>query len=113
MAMERLLRLPEPPTAVFAYNDVMAVGALRAIQEAGLKVAYDISIVGFDDIPLASAVWPALTTMAQPIVEMITCAMRFLMGRMQRGADAEPGRRILLDPKLVVRDSCGPPPPCA
>jgi len=107
-AMVQLLSLPEPPSAVFACNDVMAIGALRAIRNAGLHVPSDISIVGFDDIPLASAVSPALTTVAQPIVELATLAAKLLISRIQNNQEDRVGQRIVLDTKLVLRDSCAP-----
>lgn len=105
--MTRLLHLDEPPTAVFAYNDVNAIGPLRAIANAGLRVPQDISIVGFDDIPLASAVVPSLTTIAQPIAELGTLATELLISRI-RGSNTSPGQRIMLETRLVVRESCAP-----
>jgi LacI family transcriptional regulator len=107
-AMEQLLRLDKPPSAVFACNDVMAIGAMRAIRHAGLRVPSDVSIVGFDDIPLASAVSPVLTTVAQPIVELATLAAELLMSRIQNGQEDGPGQQFVLDTKLVTRDSCAP-----
>lgn len=108
-AMAQLLRLDELPTAVFTYNDVTAIGALRAIRNAGLQVPKDLSIVGFDDISLASAVVPALTTVAQPIADLATLATELLIARIQNSEEYEPGQRIVLDTKLVVRESCAPP----
>lgn len=107
-AMRQLLALDDPPTAVFTSADTAAVGALRAIREAGLRVPNDISIVGFDDIPEASLVTPSLTTVRQPLQEMGATAVRLL----QRLVD-EPGatpRRIELATELIVRESSGPPP---
>ena len=108
-AMAQLLRLDELPTAVFTYNDVTAIGALRAIRNAGLQVPEDLSIVGFDDIPLASAVVPALTTVAQPIADLATVATELLIARIQHSAEFAPGQRIVLDTNLVVRESSAPP----
>jgi LacI family transcriptional regulator len=102
------MHLEQPPTAVFAYNDITAVGALRAARNADLRVPGDVSIVGFDDIALASAVVPALTTVAQPIAELAGLAVELLMERIRDGSEAGPGRRIVLDTKLVVRESCAP-----
>lgn len=110
IAMAQLLNLNERPTAVFAYNDVTAIGALRAIANAGLQVPRDISIVGFDDIPLASAVVPSLTTVAQPIVELATLSTELLISRMRSTDTLQPGKRIMLDTRLVVRESCAPYP---
>lgn len=108
-AMAQLLRLDELPTAVFTYNDVTAIGALRAISNAGLRVPMDLSIVGFDDIPLASAVVPALTTVAQPIADLASLATELLIARIENSQGYEPGKRIVLDTNLVVRESCAPP----
>lgn len=94
-------------TAVFAFNDQMACGAAAALQRAGLRVPGDVSVVGFDDIPQASANFPALTTIAQPIAEMGEIGVRLLLERMTRG-DA-PYQRIMLPTRLVVRESSGPP----
>ena len=105
-ATARLLRLGEPPSAIFACNDVMAIGALRTLQNAGLQVPGDVSIIGFDDIPLASAMSPALTTVAQPTAELSTLAARCLISRIQNDRDDEPRQRSVLETRLVVRDSC-------
>ena len=107
-AIAELLRLGEPPSAVFVCNDVMAIGALRAVRSAGLQIPGDVSIVGFDDIPLASAVSPALTTVAQPIVELATLAAQLLMSRTQSDQQDGPKQRIVLDTELIVRGSCAP-----
>jgi len=107
-AMTHLLRLPEPPTAVFAYNDVMAIGAYRAIHRAGLQIPRDMSIVGFDNIGLASAVVPALTTVAQPIADLAARSMQLLLERI-RDKTNRPGQRVILDTALMVRESCAPP----
>jgi len=108
-AMARLLRLDRRPTAVCTYNDITAIGALRASRNAGLEVPGDLSIVGFDDIPLASAVVPALTTVAQPIADLATVATELLIARIQHSAEFAPGQRIVLDTNLVVRESSAPP----
>lgn len=106
-AMRQLLTLDPPPTAVFACNDVMAIGALRAVRTAGLTVPGDISIVGYDDIEIASAVIPALTTMAQPVTEMARQAVEQLLGLIHaEGQPAARPERTLLPARLVVRDSC-------
>lgn len=105
-AMAQLLQAEQRPTAVFAYNDVMAIGAYRAIKRSGLRIPQDISIVGFDDIALASAVIPALTTVAQPIAAVATQAMHLLMTRIRSSRTDRPGQRIVLDTNLVIRESC-------
>lgn len=86
-----LLALPEPPTAIFAANDEMALGALAAAQQRGLRVPTDLSVAGFDDAPLASLVWPPLTTVRQPVTEMAAAAVDLLVSR-QDGAPREEGR---------------------
>ncbi len=108
IAMAQLLRLDRRPSAVFAYNDVTAIGALRAIKNAGLMVPNDLSICGFDDIALASAMVPALTTVAQPIAELAILATELLIARIHNSDAREPGQRIVLDTKLIVRESCAP-----
>ena len=71
-------------TAIFAFNDQMAIGAIGALQRAGRRVPEDVSVVGFDDIPQAAAIFPALTTIAQPIAEMGTMGVRLLLDRIAR-----------------------------
>lgn len=106
-AANELLARGVPFSAVFAFNDQMATGAQAAFQRAGLRVPEDVSVVGFDDIPLASATFPALTTVAQPIAEMSAVGVRLLLQRIaQRDA---PFQRIGLTTRLVVRESSGPP----
>jgi LacI family transcriptional regulator len=107
-SMAHLLQAQPRPTAIFAYNDVMAIGAYRTLKSAGLRVPEDMSIVGFDDVALASAVVPALTTVAQPIADLATQAMQLLIARIQEGDNYRPGQRVVLDTKLVVRESCAP-----
>jgi LacI family transcriptional regulator len=107
-AMERLLQLDEPPTAVFACNDLMAIGALRALRNHNLRVPEDISVIGFDDIPTSGEVTPALTTIAQPIAKLSTCAAELLIKRIQGDHKSEAAQRIILDTQLVIRDSCAP-----
>lgn len=105
-AMQALLSLPEPPTGVFCCNDLMAIGAMRAVRSAGLRVPEDISLVGFDDIFMASAVTPALTTVAQPIEEIAEKAARLLLERVHSPQPKKPTERVVFQPRLVVRDSC-------
>jgi DNA-binding LacI/PurR family transcriptional regulator len=95
-------------TAVFAENDMMAIGALGAVQHAGMRVPADITIIGFDDISFSESVTPGLTTVAQPVTEVATTAIRLLFERL-----ADPGlppERVVLPVSLVVRGSCGPAP---
>ena len=106
MAMQRLLAAS--PTAVFAASDMMAVGALQALRQAGLRVPQDVALVGFDDIPMAATVEPALTTVRQPISRMGSMATEVLMGMFESSASAgAPAHKVILPTQLVVRDSCG------
>ena len=104
-AMDQLLALSDPPTAVFVCNDMMAIGAIRSINQHGLSVPDDISLIGFDDSPIAEAVSPALTTISQPIENMAEKAMEILFRRMQ-GDVADFPLQVVLDTKLIERDSC-------
>jgi len=108
-AAERLLAGAAHPSAIFACNDLMAIGALRAIRKAGLDVPGDISVVGYDDIPLASAMSPALTTAAQPVDQLGALSTELLLSRIEDGAVGT-AQRITLETTLVVRGSSGPAP---
>ena len=102
LARERLF------TALFAYNDISAIGSIRAFQEAGLRVPEDVSVVGFDDIRIAMHNNPPLTTVRQPLEKMGETAARFLLERLE---EHRPWKsEIVIDPELVVRDSTGPAP---
>ncbi|WP_062208310.1 LacI family DNA-binding transcriptional regulator [Streptomyces sp. NBRC 109706] len=103
---QALLALPEPPTAVFAASDLQALGAFEAMRERGLRAPDDLSVVGFDDLPLARRVSPPLTTVRQPILEMSTLATRTLLRLM----DGEPleNPRVELATRLIVRESTRP-----
>ena len=100
-----LLDLPNPPDAIAAGNDLMAIGAISAAQEHGLKVGEDISITGFDDIPLAEHIHPALTTVHQPIYQIGEMVSEMLIQQIKK--QPLPVRHQLLKPKLVIRQSCG------
>jgi LacI family transcriptional regulator len=102
--MHRLLALPEIPTAVFATSDVMALGAMAAIEEAGLTIPGDISLIGFDDIPEVARSRPRLTTIAQPRYQMGWESARVLINRIENGSSL-PRQRIVLEHTLVVRES--------
>lgn len=102
-----LLELPDRPTAVFATTDQQAIGVLRACGDRGLRVPEEISVVGFDDIPLADLVNPRLTTVRQPIEQIGRLAVERLLLRM--GLTDEPAQRWLLDTELRRRESSAPP----
>jgi LacI family transcriptional regulator len=101
-----LLNQPDPPTAFFVCNDMMAFGALRAIANAGCKVPEDISVVGFDDIELAAYFNPTLTTVAQPKVEIGIRSTQLLIERIEQ--KSRPYQKAVLPVKLIVRESSGP-----
>jgi len=103
-SMKRLLALQAPPTAVFASSDVMAIGALMAIQEEGLQVPNDVSLVGFDDIAEASTTTPKLTTVSQPKYQTGQVAAQLLFDRVE-GASPGERQKIVLSHQLVIRDS--------
>ena len=105
-AMERLMAQARGITALFACNDLMAMGALTVLRARGLRVPDDMSMIGFDDIPYAVTTWPPLTTIAQPVEKIGTRAVSLLLARV-----AEPAahsRREVLTPVLVERESCAP-----
>jgi LacI family transcriptional regulator len=105
-AAERLLDLPEPPTAIFAFNDNVAVSVMRTARARGLRVPEDLSVVGFDDSEQAEIVFPALTTVRQPLAEMGRMAVSLLLRLLEnQRVDA---LRIQLATKLVVRESTAP-----
>ncbi|MGQ9629535.1 MAG: LacI family DNA-binding transcriptional regulator [bacterium] len=106
--MRQLLSAGNPPTAIFAINDMMAIGALGACNEAGASVPGDMSIVGYDDIPLASIVRPRLTSVAQPSCEMGSKSAELLIERIE-GRGPKGGRTIVMETKLMIRESTGRP----
>jgi LacI family transcriptional regulator len=105
-AARHLLALPEPPTAIFAFNDEMAVGTLQAARERGLRVPDELSIVGFDDATFASYTAPPLTTVRQPLRELGWAGAELLF-RQLRGQAIE-ARRIELSTRLIARGSTAP-----
>lgn len=102
---KKLLQLKEPPTAIFAANDLMALGALYAVEEAGLKVPQDMAVVGYDDIPIASAVRPKLTTVAQPKYELGQLAAERLFELLDEEDGSRSPETVVLQPRLVIRES--------
>jgi LacI family transcriptional regulator, galactose operon repressor len=103
-AMQSLLDRPHPPTAVFAASDVMAMGALVAIREAGLRVPEDVAVVGFDDIPVSRLITPRLTTVAQFQENLGVRAAEMLLERLD-GKAPEQGRSEEMPYELIVRES--------
>ena len=102
-AMQRLL--PARPDAVFVASDLMAIGAMRAVREVGLRIPDDIAFVGFDDLPVATFSDVHLTTVRQPVVQFGAKAVEVLIDLIENGID--PPRHILMETELVVRGSCG------
>ncbi len=106
-AAQHVLGLPERPTAVFALNDNIAIGTIRAARDAGLSVPGDLSVVGFDDLEVAELVTPPLTTVRQPLAEMGRMAVS-LLTRLLDGQRLE-ALKVELATKLIVRGSTAPP----
>jgi LacI family transcriptional regulator len=107
-AMEALLARPDPPTAVFAANDVLALGAIAALRAAGRRIPDDVALVGFDDIPVARYVEPRLTTIRQPIYDIGRRAAEIVLDHAAFPPDSPPPPdREVLQTQLVVRESCG------
>ncbi|HVA92556.1 MAG TPA: LacI family DNA-binding transcriptional regulator [Chloroflexota bacterium] len=106
-AAHDLLSLPDRPTAIFAINDNMAIGVMRAARERGLDIPRQLSVVGFDDIDIAVVAYPALTTVSQPLQEMGRLAVSVLYR--QINGQALEAHRIELSTRLVVRGSTAPP----
>jgi LacI family transcriptional regulator len=108
-AVQELLALPEPPTAIFCANDSMAIGGLCAVHDAGLRVPEDVTVVGFDDIPLAHYMSPPLSSVHVPVFEMGERAVTRLIAAL-KGEPLSERRDVRLPTRLVVRSSCAPPP---
>ena len=105
-AMASLLARTRDFSALFSFNDVSAIGAIRALHDAGLRVPEDVSVVGFDDIWGAAFHNPALTTIRQPLVKMGLLAAQTLLGRIAQ--TGETVAKLQVEPELVVRESSGP-----
>lgn len=103
-----LLQLEPRPTAIFATNDIVAIGAWRKLVESGFRIPRDISIVGFDDIAVSRFLVPPLTTVAQPSREIGGKAVGLLVDLVQAGETAKPAENVILAPTLKVRGSTAP-----
>ncbi|RME48028.1 MAG: LacI family transcriptional regulator [Chloroflexi bacterium] len=108
VSASKLLDLPNPPTAIVASNDLLALGAIGEAQARGLVVGRDVSITGFDDIPLAEYTHPALTTVHQPAYQFGSMVAWMLIQIINKEL-AEP-RQVIVKPELIVRESSGPLP---
>lgn len=104
---KELLARKRPFTALFAYNDISAIGSIQAFHDAGLRVPEDISVVGFDDIPAANYSNPGLTTVRQPLLKMGQIAAETVVNQIEERIEFVP--EIAVDPELVIRASTSPP----
>ncbi len=104
----RLLNKKQRPTAIFCANDEMAIGVKKVAHEMGISIPGSLSIVGFDDTPVASQLYPTLTTIRQPTREMAKLATELLIKRL-RGESPE-GMKEMLKSELIIRNSAGPAP---
>jgi len=100
------LEMDDPPTALFVANNLMTIGALLALREAGVRIPQDMAVVGFDDMEWASILTPPLTAVAQPAYALGANAAQLLIQRLLRGPSPQP-QEIVLKTRLVVRESCG------
>ncbi len=104
--IQRLLSAKQPFTAIVAFNDISAIGAIRSLKDFNLRVPEDVSVIGFDDIRAAAFTLPRLTTINQPLEEIGRIATQSLLNRIHK--TISPRDEIVVEPKLVVRESTGP-----
>ena len=104
----RLLGLPFAVTAIFAANNLMSIGALRALHRLGVRVPDELSFIGFDDLELAELLSPPLSVISRPAAEQGVLAMRLLRNRVEEQGPAT-AQHIVLDTWLTIRDSCRAP----
>ena len=109
-ATKKLLASRKPFTALFAFNDISAMGAIHALRESGLRVPGDVSVVGFDDIQSAAYQNPGLTTVRQPLREMGRIAAETLLQRIRHAEMDRHCPETMVEPELVVRETTSPPP---
>ena len=106
---DRLMGLPEPPTALLVSNETMLGATLQCLKERGLRVGEDVSLIAFDDPPWATFVSPSITTIRTPRVRMGTMAVNMLVGMLEVGPGRVPNREVrVVESELVVRESCRP-----
>ncbi len=108
VAALKILAAGVPFTALFAFNDISAIGAIRALREAGYSVPEDISVIGFDDVHAAAFHNPALTTIRQPLFQMGRLAAEHLLKRIANGPQAPYPEIVVVEPELVIRQSTAP-----
>jgi DNA-binding LacI/PurR family transcriptional regulator len=104
LAAQKLLELSKPPTAIFAGNNLLTLGCLRAINEVGLKIPQEVSLVAFDDFEWSSLLKPALTVAAQPTYEIGRCACSLILERIAN--PNRPVQEIIFDTEIRIRQSC-------
>jgi LacI family transcriptional regulator len=107
--MQALLEKTRDFTAIFCFNDIAAIGAIRALKDAGLTVPGDVSVVGFDDIQSAAYSTPSLTTVRQPLMEMGKRGAQILLNRIANREQEYPAE-VVMAPEFVIRESTGPAP---
>jgi len=107
--MQALLEKTRDFTAIFCFNDIASIGAIRALRDAGLAVPGDVSVIGFDDIQSAAYSTPSLTTVRQPLLEMGKRGAQILLDRIANRTAKYPSE-IVIATELVVRESTGPAP---
>jgi LacI family transcriptional regulator len=103
---KKFLKMNEPPTAIFATNDYMALGTYQAIAEEGMKIPEEIALIGFNDIEFTSMKGIELTTIGQKKYEMGEVAVKTLLERIE-GRETGPSKEIILEPELIIRKTCG------
>lgn len=108
-AFEELMGLEDPPTAIFAANDAVALGVLQAAHSRGVSVPSELSVVGYDDVDMARHSVPPLTTVAQPMAEMGVAAIDLLVARLKQSLRGE-AQQVQLPSELIIRDSTAPSP---
>ena len=108
-SMSRLLDRPDRPEAVFCFNDALAIGSIKAATERQLQISADIGLVGYDDIAMAAYCVPSLTTIHQPILQMCEEGVGLLLDILDDKEPADYGRKAVLEPELVVRETSGGP----
>ncbi|MGB3376917.1 MAG: LacI family DNA-binding transcriptional regulator [Microbacterium sp.] len=108
LATEKLMKMPEPPTAIFAANNNMTVGMLHALRRLGISVPDEVAIVAFDDLEWSDIVKPGITSIAQPFHAMGGRALHLLLERLEK--PDRPAQKVMLPASLEYRESCGCPP---
>src|SRR5262245_7030038 len=105
LTTRKLIDRKQKFSALFAFNDISAIGAIRALREAGLRVPEDVSVIGFDDVHAAAFQNPALTTIRQPLYQMGKLAAEHLLRRIARGSNVPYPKLVMVEPELVIRQS--------